>query len=159
MSWSHYLFIYLLNCLLHHFVYEWQKKTDFFIFRFVRDFWAGVWTTSSLPIIQTHSVLNQHIYIWPIIIIILINCRRLTTVVLSFQELSIILIFIREWHNLQFNVDSERQIFEKHFHDKFIYSQSFWGRGNRRRKFLFCFDVWPGIRTLALRLMSQHTTY
>ena len=25
--------------------------------------------------------------------------------------------------------------------------------------FLFCFDVWPGARTLALRLISQHTTY
>ena len=33
--------------------------------------------------------------------------------------------FICEWRDLQFNVDSERQIFEKHFHDRFIYSQSF----------------------------------
>ena len=23
----------------------------------------------------------------------------------------------------------------------------------------FCFDVWPGVRTLALRLISQHATY
>ena len=25
--------------------------------------------------------------------------------------------------------------------------------------FVFCFDVWPGTRTLAFRLISQHTTY
>ena len=25
--------------------------------------------------------------------------------------------------------------------------------------FIFRFDVWPGARTLALRLISQHTTY
>ena len=30
--------------------------------------------------------------------------------------------FIREWVDLQFNVDSERQIFEKLFHGRFIYS-------------------------------------
>ena len=33
--------------------------------------------------------------------------------------------FIHEWRDLQFNIDSERQIFEKHFHGRFIYSQSF----------------------------------
>ena len=34
--------------------------------------------------------------------------------------------FISEWRDpSQFNVDSERQIFGKLFHDKFIYSQSF----------------------------------
>ena len=33
-------------------------------------------------------------------------------------------------------------------------------RGNRRRNiFCFCFDVWSGTRTLALYLISQHTTY
>ena len=33
--------------------------------------------------------------------------------------------FKREWRDLQFNVASERQIFEKLFHGSFIYSQSF----------------------------------
>ena len=33
--------------------------------------------------------------------------------------------FIRDWRDLQFNDDSERQIFEKLFHGWFIYSQSF----------------------------------
>ena len=25
--------------------------------------------------------------------------------------------------------------------------------------FVFCYDVWPGARTLAIHLISQHTTY
>ena len=33
--------------------------------------------------------------------------------------------FIREWRNLQFNVVSERQIFEKLYNSRFIYSQRF----------------------------------
>ena len=33
--------------------------------------------------------------------------------------------FIREWQDLQFNVDPERQIFVKLFHGRFIYSHSF----------------------------------
>ena len=33
--------------------------------------------------------------------------------------------FIHEWLDLQFNVDSERQIFEKLFHGSLFYSQSF----------------------------------
>ena len=44
--------------------------------------------------------------------------------------------FIRERRELQFNVDSERQIFENLFHGNFIYSQSFCRnllRGSRRR--------------------------
>ena len=32
--------------------------------------------------------------------------------------------FIREWRDLQFNVDSERHIFQKLFHIKLIYCQS-----------------------------------
>ena len=31
--------------------------------------------------------------------------------------------FIREWRDLQFNADSDRQIFEKLFHGRLIYSQ------------------------------------
>ena len=33
--------------------------------------------------------------------------------------------FIREWWDLRFNVDIERQIFEKFFHGRFISSQIF----------------------------------
>ena len=34
--------------------------------------------------------------------------------------------FIHKWRDLQFKVDSERQIFWETFHGNFIYSQSFW---------------------------------
>ena len=56
------------------------------------------------------------------------------------------------------------RFFEKLFMAILFTSQSFARnllRGNRRRKilFVFCFDVWPGARTMAFRLISQHTTY
>ena len=73
--------------------------------------------------------------------------------------------FIHEWRDLQFKVDSERQIFEKLFHGRFITLRVFATnllRGNRRRNiffFIFRFDIWPWIRIRALSLISQHTTY
>ena len=73
--------------------------------------------------------------------------------------------FVREWRNLQFNVDSERQIFEKLFHGRFIHSQNLcqkYGETKSPKKyfpFIFCFVAWVGIRTHALRLTSQHTIY
>ena len=61
---------------------------------------------------------------------------------------------IREWRDLQCNVDSERQIFEKLFHGRFIYSQSFCKKSAERKspkKYFsyFIFDDWPGIWTQA----------
>ena len=50
--------------------------------------------------------------------------------------------FICEWRDLQFNVDSERQSFEKLFHGRFIYSQSFCQKTAERKspkKYLFIF--------------------
>ena len=41
--------------------------------------------------------------------------------------------FVREWRDLQFNVDFERQIFEKLFHGRFIYSQSFCQKSAERK--------------------------
>ena len=72
--------------------------------------------------------------------------------------------FIHKWQDLQFKVDSERQIFWETFNGNFIYSLSFCQKSAERESpkkyfFVFCFDVWPGTRTLALRLISQHTTY
>ena len=63
-----------------------------------------------------------------------------------------------------FKVDSERQIFEKFFMAILFTLRVFARnllRANRRRiiLFVFCFDVWAGARTLAFRLISQHTTY
>ena len=72
--------------------------------------------------------------------------------------------FMREWWGLQFNVDSERQIFEKLFHGNFYLLSEFlpeicWEEVAEEIFFVFRFDVWPGTRTLAFRLISQHTTY
>ena len=41
--------------------------------------------------------------------------------------------FICEWWDLQFNVDSKRQIFEKLFHGRFIYSPSFCQKSAERK--------------------------
>ena len=60
--------------------------------------------------------------------------------------------FIHKWRALQFNVDSQRQIFWETFHGNFIYSQSLcWEDIAEEILFVFCFDVWPGARTLSLR--------
>ena len=60
--------------------------------------------------------------------------------------------FIHEQRDLQFNVDSERQIFEKLFHGSFIYSQSFCQKSAERKSLkkyfsYLIFDDWPGIWT------------
>ena len=49
------------------------------------------------------------------------------------------------------------RFFEKLFHGNFIYSQSFCQKSAARKiaeeiLFVFCFDVWPGVRILAFRL-------
>ena len=57
--------------------------------------------------------------------------------------------FIHKWRNLQFKVDSERQIFWETFHSNFIYSQEFlpeirWEEIAEEILLVFCFDVRPG---------------
>ena len=69
-----------------------------------------------------------------------------------------VLILYISVRDLQFKVDSERQIFF------IIYSWEFlpeicWEEMADELLFVFCFDVWPRARILALRLISQHTTY
>ena len=64
--------------------------------------------------------------------------------------------FIYKWR--------ERQIFKKLFMTALIALRVFARnllRGIRRKNtfFVFCFDIWPWARTLALRLISQHTTH
>ena len=41
--------------------------------------------------------------------------------------------FVRDWRDLQFNVDSERQIFEKLFNGNLFYSQSFCQKSAQRK--------------------------
>ena len=61
---------------------------------------------------------------------------------------------------IQFNVDSERQIFFLTFSRQILFTLRIFARnllgGNQRQNvffFIFRFDVWPRIRTRALRLM------
>ena len=72
--------------------------------------------------------------------------------------------FIHKWRDLQFKVDSERQIFLRNFPWQFYLLSVFlpeicWEEIAEEILFVFRFDVWPGTRTLAFRLISQHTTY
>ena len=71
--------------------------------------------------------------------------------------------FIHKWRDLQFKVDSERQIFWETFHGNFFLLSEFfpeicWEEIVEEILFVFHFDVWPGTRTLAFRLISQHPT-
>ena len=92
----------------------------------------------------------------------------LYNVIASHNTHVVCLNFIRECRrDLQFNVDSERQIFfEKLFHGKFYLLSEFFQEisadfeiAEKIFFFIYCFDVWLGIRTRALRLISQHTIY
>ena len=55
--------------------------------------------------------------------------------------------FIREWQQLQFNIGSERQLFEKLFRDNLIYYQSFCQKSAERTSpkiylfFVLRFDI------------------
>ena len=58
-------------------------------------------------------------------------------------------------------VDSEQQIFWEPYHGSFYLLSEFlpeicWEEIAEEILFVFYFDVWPGARTLALRLISQH---
>ena len=69
-------------------------------------------------------------------------------------------LYIHKWRNLQFKVDSERQIFWETFHENFILLSEFlpeicWEEITEEILFVFCFDVEPWL----LCLISQHTTY
>ena len=71
--------------------------------------------------------------------------------------------FIHKWRDLQFKVDSERQIFWETFHGNFyllsdILPEICWAEIAEEILFIFYFDVWTGAWTLAFRLISQHTT-
>ena len=64
------------------------------------------------------------------------------------------LILYATWRGLHFNVDSERQIFEKLFHGSLFYSHNFCQKFAERKppkKYFsyFIFHGWPGIRTQA----------
>ena len=85
---------------------------------------------------------------------------------LAFHTTDVVYVnFIYEWRDLQFNFDSERQIFWETFHGRFILYPEFlpeicWEeKADQIFFFIFRFDVWPGIWNRALRLLSQYSTY
>ena len=64
----------------------------------------------------------------------------------SYHSCCVCLNFIREWRDLQFKVDYERQIFEKLFHNNFIYFLGFCQKSAERKSqkqylLIFRFDV------------------
>ena len=72
--------------------------------------------------------------------------------------------FIHKWRDLQFKVNSERKSSWETFHGSFNLLSEFlpeicWEKFAEEILFVFWFDVWLGARTLAFRLISQHTTY
>ena len=82
----------------------------------------------------------------------------------SFTIYLVCVHFIHEWRDLQFKVDSERQIIWETLHDNSIYSQSFCqksaeGKWPKKYFFIFWFDIGLGVWTVASSLISQHTTY
>ena len=62
--------------------------------------------------------------------------------------------FMHNWLDLQFKVDSERQIFWETFNGNFIYFSEFlpeicWKEIAEEILYIFRFDVWPGTRTFS----------
>ena len=72
--------------------------------------------------------------------------------------------FIRKWRDLLFNVDAERHIFLRNFSWQFYLQSEFlpeicWEEVTREIFFsYFCFDFWPGVCTVALRLIGYCLT-
>ena len=89
---------------------------------------------------------------------------RITDLVSHTTHVVVCVNFIHKWWDLQLIVDSERQIFWETFHGNLYLLSEFlqkicWEEISAEILFVFCFDVWPVARTLAFRLISQHTIY
>ena len=74
--------------------------------------------------------------------------------------------FIHKWYRPSLKSTPNDRFFEKLFMavffnllSEFFLPEICWEEIAEEIFFVFCFDVWPGERTLTLRLISQHTTY
>ena len=69
--------------------------------------------------------------------------------------------FIHNWWDLQFKVDSERQLFEKLFTLRAFVRNLL--RGSRRWNIFFIYrlvgNVWPDVQSMTSRLISPHIIY
>ena len=73
----------------------------------------NVKTNFCIKIAQCENTINYSIHNWPL------QPSSQDYGLASHTTHVVCVNFIREWRNLQFNVDSERQIFEKLFHGRF----------------------------------------
>ena len=100
-----------------NFIHKWgdlQLKTDFERQIFWETF-HGNFIYSRVFAIYLHTYIHN----WPL------QPFRQDYGLVSHTTHVVCVNFTREWRDLQFNVVSERQIFEKLFHGRFIYSRSF----------------------------------
>ena len=77
--------------------------------------------------------------------------------------LCVLILDINDWTYSLKSIPNDR-FFEKLNMEVLVYSQEFlleicWEEIAEEINFVFCLDVCSGARTLALRLISQHTTY
>ena len=70
-----------------------------------------------------------------------------------------LILYMSGGTDLQFNVVSERQIFEKIFSWQVYLFSEFLPEMAEEILVVFRLNVWPGIRAQVLRLITQHTTY
>ena len=95
---------------------------------------------------KTHT----HIYNWPL------QPFNQDYGLASYTTHIVCINFTCEWRDLQFNVDSERQIFEETFPGQvYCLSQDFWQKSRPRNIFFFfkfLFVAWPETRIQVLSL-------
>ena len=116
-----------------------RRRYIFLYFRF--DVWPVVWT-EALFLISQHTTYEK------------CNLASNITYVMCVN-------FIHKWRDLLFKVDSERQMFLINFSWQFFFTLRVFSRillrGSSRRNIIpyFRFDIWPGVWTEALRLISE----
>ena len=106
--------------------------------------------------------IGSAIYIHIYIIVITILHARLLTQFLTPLMLCVLILYISDG-TYSLESTSNDRFFEKLFM-AILFTLRVFVRNLLRRiaeeiLFVFCFDVWPGARTLAFHLISQHTTY
>ena len=94
-----------------------------------------------------------------------LQSRLLTSLLIPLMFCVLILYLIGGTYSLKSTPND--WLFWETFHGNFIYSKNICQKSAERKSpkkyflffFFFFFDIWPGTRTLALRLVSQHITY
>ena len=136
----------------------WQISTVVHVVSCIRVFL--IWTLANGDLQEGTSVKLLVIY-WVIYIIAHYNPSARIIDLVSHKTYVVCVNVIYKWRDLQFKVDSKKTWFWETFHGN-IYllseflSESCWKEIAEELLLVFWFDVWPGARTLALRLISQH---